>query len=61
MTLSQNDLGEVHSCEIQKLILRSEVRLEIEHVLLKVQDGCDYKCTYCNDSTSKGISRSDEL
>jgi threonylcarbamoyladenosine tRNA methylthiotransferase MtaB len=28
---------------------------------LKVQDGCDYKCTYCTIPLHEGISRSDEL
>ena len=28
---------------------------------MKVQDGCDYKCTYCTIPLARGISRSDEL
>ena len=28
---------------------------------LKVQDGCDYKCTYCTIPNARGISRSDNL
>jgi threonylcarbamoyladenosine tRNA methylthiotransferase MtaB len=28
---------------------------------LKVQDGCDYKCTYCTIPLARGISRSDSL
>ena len=28
---------------------------------LKVQDGCDYKCTYCTIPNARGISRSDSL
>ena len=28
---------------------------------LKVQDGCDYKCTYCTIPLARGISRSDKL
>jgi threonylcarbamoyladenosine tRNA methylthiotransferase MtaB len=28
---------------------------------LKVQDGCDYKCTYCTIPLARGISRSDAL
>ena len=28
---------------------------------LKVQDGCDYKCTYCTIPLARGISRSDTL
>ena len=28
---------------------------------LKVQDGCDYKCTYCTIPLARGISRSDTI
>ena len=28
---------------------------------MKVQDGCDYKCTYCTIPLARGISRSDKL
>ena len=28
---------------------------------LKVQDGCDYKCTYCTIPLARGISRSDTM
>lgn len=28
---------------------------------MKVQDGCDYKCTYCTIPLARGISRSDAL
>ena len=30
-------------------------------MLLKVQDGCDYKCTYCTIPLARGISRSDTM
>ncbi len=30
-------------------------------LFLKVQDGCDYKCTYCTIPLARGISRSDTL
>jgi threonylcarbamoyladenosine tRNA methylthiotransferase MtaB len=40
--LSKNDFGEVHSCEIA-----DGWKLLIGDRTLKVQDGCDYKCTYC--------------
>ena len=28
---------------------------------LKIQDGCDYKCTYCTIPKARGLSRSDNL
>ena len=28
---------------------------------LKVQDGCDYKCTYCTIPKARGVSRSDSI
>ena len=36
--------------------------MEIEQDLFsKVQDGCDYKCTYCTIPLARGISRSDKI
>ncbi|MGB2461056.1 MAG: MiaB/RimO family radical SAM methylthiotransferase, partial [Flavobacteriaceae bacterium] len=34
---------------------------ERTRAFLKVQDGCDYKCTYCTIPQARGISRSDTL
>jgi len=61
--LSKNDLGEVHSCEIAAadFYVGSYSIGDRTRAFLKVQDGCDYKCTYCTIPLARGISRSDTL
>ncbi len=61
--LSKNDFGEVHSCEIQEadFYVGSYSIGDRTRAFLKVQDGCDYKCTYCTIPLARGISRSDSL
>lgn len=61
--LSKNDMGQVHSCEIADadFYVGSYSVGERTRAFLKVQDGCDYKCTYCTIPLARGISRSDTL
>jgi len=61
--LTKNDLGEVHSCEIEEAnFYESSYSFgDRTRAFLKVQDGCDYKCTYCTIPLARGISRSDTL
>jgi threonylcarbamoyladenosine tRNA methylthiotransferase MtaB len=61
--LSKNDFGEVHSCEIVEadFYVGSYAIGDRTRAFLKVQDGCDYKCTYCTIPLARGISRSDTL
>jgi threonylcarbamoyladenosine tRNA methylthiotransferase MtaB len=61
--LSKNDMGEVHSCEIAEadFYVGSYSIGDRTRAFLKVQDGCDYKCTYCTIPLARGISRSDAL
>ncbi len=61
--LSKNDHGEVHSCEIEDadFYVGSYAVGDRTRAFLKVQDGCDYKCTYCTIPLARGISRSDTL
>ncbi len=61
--LSKNDFGEVHSCEITEadFYVGSYAIGERTRAFLKVQDGCDYKCTYCTIPLARGVSRSDAL
>jgi len=61
--LTKNDLGEVHSCEIQEadFYVGSYSFGDRTRAFLKVQDGCDYKCTYCTIPLARGISRSDTV
>ena len=61
--LSKNDHGKVHSCEIADadFYVGSYAIGDRTRAFLKVQDGCDYKCTYCTIPLARGISRSDTL
>lgn len=61
--LSKNDFGEVHSCEIEdaNFYVGSYAVGDRTRAFLKVQDGCDYKCTYCTIPLARGFSRSDTL
>lgn len=61
--LSKNDMGEVHSCEIEEadFYVGSYSIGDRTRAFLKVQDGCDYKCTYCTIPLARGISRSDTM
>jgi threonylcarbamoyladenosine tRNA methylthiotransferase MtaB len=61
--LEKTGKGQYHSCEIA----------EVEHFnssfsmgnrtrsFLKIQDGCDYPCTYCTIPLARGKSRSDSI
>lgn len=61
--LSKNEIGEVHSCEIDEadFYVGSYSIGDRTRAFLKVQDGCDYKCTYCTIPLARGISRSDTM
>ena len=61
--LSKNDMGEIHSCEIEEadFYVGSYSIGDRTRAFLKVQDGCDYKCTYCTIPLARGISRSDTV
>jgi threonylcarbamoyladenosine tRNA methylthiotransferase MtaB len=61
--LSKNDRSEVHSCEIEDadFYVGSYSFGDRTRAFLKVQDGCDYKCTYCTIPLARGISRSDTM
>ncbi|HAT63978.1 MAG TPA: tRNA (N(6)-L-threonylcarbamoyladenosine(37)-C(2))-methylthiotransferase MtaB, partial [Flavobacteriaceae bacterium] len=54
---------QVHSCEIDEadFYVGSYSFGDRTRAFLKVQDGCDYKCTYCTIPLARGISRSDTL
>lgn len=58
----QND-AIIHSCEIDDadFYVGSYSFGGRTRAFLKVQDGCDYKCTYCTIPLARGISRSDTV
>ena len=55
--------GIIHSCEIDQadFFIGSYSIGDRTRAFLKVQDGCDYKCTYCTIPLARGISRSDTI
>ena len=61
--LTKNEVGAIHSCEIEDadFYVASYSFGDRTRAFLKVQDGCDYKCTYCTIPLARGISRSDTL
>ncbi|MGB2386533.1 MAG: tRNA (N(6)-L-threonylcarbamoyladenosine(37)-C(2))-methylthiotransferase MtaB [Flavobacteriaceae bacterium] len=61
--LTKNEVGAIHSCEIEDadFYVGSYSFGDRTRAFLKVQDGCDYKCTYCTIPLARGISRSDTL
>ena len=53
----------IHSCNINE-VNSYESSYSIDdrtRSFLKVQDGCDYKCSYCTIPLARGVSRSDSL
>ncbi|MBA5630442.1 tRNA (N(6)-L-threonylcarbamoyladenosine(37)-C(2))-methylthiotransferase MtaB [Moheibacter lacus] len=61
--LNKVDETVVHSCEIEDadFYVGSYSIGDRTRAFLKVQDGCDYKCTYCTIPLARGISRSDTM
>ena len=61
--LTKQEVGTVHACEIEEadFYVGGYSIGERTRAFLKVQDGCDYKCTYCTIPLARGISRSDTL
>lgn len=61
--LSKETPTQIHSCEIDEadFYVGSYSIGDRTRAFLKVQDGCDYKCTYCTIPLARGISRSDTL
>ena len=55
--------AKVHSCAIEEVdtYISSYAIGDRTRAFLKVQDGCDYKCSYCTIPMARGISRSDRL
>lgn len=61
--LVKHEAAQIHSCEIEDadFYVGSYSFGDRTRAFLKVQDGCDYKCTYCTIPLARGISRSDKL
>jgi threonylcarbamoyladenosine tRNA methylthiotransferase MtaB len=55
--------AEIHSCEIVEdtRFFPAHSTAERTRAFLKVQDGCDYPCTYCTIPKARGRSRNPEI
>lgn len=62
-SLDKSNETQVHSCEIIEAdFYESAYSIgDRTRAFLKVQDGCDYVCTYCTIPLARGISRSDSV
>ena len=57
-----NKSTEIHGCSINNLDYFSSFSLQDRtRSFLKIQDGCDYPCTYCTIPLARGKSRSDNI
>jgi threonylcarbamoyladenosine tRNA methylthiotransferase MtaB len=61
--LEKNEKGIVMACEIEEAtnFISSFSSDDRTRVFLKVQDGCDYSCTFCTIPLARGNSRSDSI
>ena len=60
VSIRKKGLAEVHSCEIDSVhgFSASYSAGDRTRAFLKVQDGCDYTCSYCTIPLARGASRS---
>lgn len=61
--ISKNDATRICSCDIEdvNIFTASHSIHERTRVFLKVQDGCDYNCSFCTIPMARGKSRSDSI
>ena len=61
--LSKKSKAEVYSCEIEEADFFVDAYSfgDRTRVFLKVQDGCDYNCSFCTIPLARGKSRSDTI
>ena len=61
--LKESESTQIYSCEIEEVNFyeTSYSINERSRAFLKIQDGCDYKCSYCTIPKARGISRSDSV
>jgi threonylcarbamoyladenosine tRNA methylthiotransferase MtaB len=62
-SLSKSDSAKICSCDIEEVntFTPSYSLDERTRVFLKVQDGCDYNCSFCTIPMARGKSRSDSI
>ncbi len=61
--ISKNDAAKICSCDIEEVNIfeASHSVKERTRTFLKVQDGCDYNCSFCTIPMARGKSRSDSI
>ncbi len=61
--ISKNDPTKICSCDVGDVNVfePSHSINERTRIFLKVQDGCDYNCSFCTIPMARGKSRSDEI
>lgn len=61
--IHKNQFAEIHSCEIEQPLEfhASYSSGDRTRSFLKVQDGCDYSCSYCTIPLARGRSRSNTI
>jgi threonylcarbamoyladenosine tRNA methylthiotransferase MtaB len=61
--LSKNDPAKICSCDIDEVnvFTPSHSVRERTRIFLKVQDGCDYNCSFCTIPMARGKSRSESI
>ena len=61
--ITKNDATKICSCDIEdvNIFTASHSMHERTRVFLKVQDGCDYNCSFCTIPLARGKSRSDSI
>jgi threonylcarbamoyladenosine tRNA methylthiotransferase MtaB len=59
----KNDATKICSCDVEDVntFVASHSVNERTRIFLKVQDGCDYNCSFCTIPMARGKSRSDEI
>ena len=62
-SLKKKNFTEIHSCEIEDATTFTLAYSlgDRTRAFLKVQDGCDYTCSYCTIPLARGNSRSDKI
>lgn len=61
--VTKNDTTKICSCDVEdvNIFVPSHSINERTRIFLKVQDGCDYNCSFCTIPMARGKSRSDEI
>ncbi len=61
--ISKNDATKICTCDVEdvNIFVPSHSLNERTRIFLKVQDGCDYNCSFCTIPMARGKSRSDEI